>query len=138
MGATTDQLQRLRRMVAEPNAENGYTDNVLRKMLEGYPLPDDSGKLPTDQGWDSTSLDLHAAAGDIWTEKAAAVAADFAFSADGASYSRQQVYEQYNKQARFHNARRAARSERVEVSPKPCSNGWIGKLPEGNYCEVPK
>lgn len=131
MGATSDQIRRLRRMIAEPDAGNGYTDNDLRILLESYPLPDASDLEKGDQGWDSTSLDIHAAAADVWEEKAASVADQFAFTSDGSTYNRQQVYEQYHKQARYHNARRAARSERIARSPKPTlRDGWIGNLPE--------
>lgn len=131
MGATSDQLRRLRRMIAEPDAGNGYTDNDLRKLLESYPLPDASGKEPTDQGWDTTSLDLHAAAADVWEEKAAAQADQFGFSSDGSTYNRQQVYDQYRKQARYHNARRAAGSATIQRSPKSSiREQWIGNLPE--------
>lgn len=129
MTATAEQVAELRRMIAEPD-ETTYTDEDLEALIESHPLVDERGELP--YTWDTSTqpptqddnedwiptYDLHAAAADIWQEKAAVVAEDFDFEADGGRYSRSQVYEQFMKQARYHRSRRAPRTLSVVVYPK--------------------
>lgn len=103
-------------MVNEPTTET-YTDAVLTDYIKSYPLADSDGNLPGDSDWQAT-YDLAAAAADVWEEKAAKIAQDFDFSADGASYSRSQVYENYMKNASHYRARRKPRSIRVRSWPK--------------------
>lgn len=54
---------------------------------------------------DFYSYDLNAAAADGWNEKAAAAAARFSFSADGASFSRSDEYKAYESMARLYGSR---------------------------------
>jgi hypothetical protein len=106
MAATADQVSRLRRMCAEPDITT-YMDSDLAAVIESHPLIDSEGRDPTHGEWVAT-YDLHAAAADVWQEKAANVAAAFDFGADGGDYKRSQMQEQALKQARYHGARAAA------------------------------
>ena len=106
MAATAEQVSRMRRMCAEPEITT-YMDSDLAAVIESHPLTDSEGRDPTHTEWVAT-YDMHAAATDIWQEKAAALASAFDFGADGGTYSRSQLQENALKQARYHNARRAA------------------------------
>ncbi len=120
MAATAEQIARLRRMVAEPTTTT-YSDVAIQAAIERYPLTDANGvdwwewdyttSPPTqsvNDDWVPT-YDLNAAAEEIWTEKAAAIAARHDFSADGASYSRSQAYAHYTRQASIYRSRRSPR-----------------------------
>jgi hypothetical protein len=111
MAVNETQIETLRRLVAEP-AVTTYSDALLQTFIEARAVADARGVEPTkwnystvppteiaNDMWNPT-YDLNAAAADIWEEKAAAVAQDYAFSADGASYSRNQVYDQYSRMAK--------------------------------------
>ena len=123
MSATNAQVTRLRNMTDEPT-EATYTDDDLKEKIEAHPIPDVLGTGPywyqagtppvpqLNQNWIPT-YDLSLTAGEIWEEKAAAVAEDFDFNADRGSYTRSQVYEQYKKEARYYGARRAAGSRNI-------------------------
>jgi len=131
MAATAAMVARLRRMIAEPTTTT-YSDSDLDDWIESYPVADGDYNDPTDADWTAT-YDLHAAASELWSEKAAAVAADFSFSADGGNYSRDQVYAQYMKQTRFHSARRRAGSVRIHSDAGGRdTDAWIGNLSEEN------
>lgn len=137
-------LATLRRMVAEPTSGNGYTDEVLTDYIRRYPLLDERGiapyvldasTTPPGQDWNpawATGWDLNAAAADVWEEKAAAVVANYDFSADGANYRRSQVYEQMMARVRYHRARRAPTSATAHKWPAEGADPrrWIGNLPE--------
>lgn len=143
MSATAAMLSRLRRMVNEPTPDV-YDDTVLREYIERYPLLDVRGKNP--YTWDTSTepptqdaneswiptYDLHAAAANIWSEKAALVAGDFDFASDGSNLSRSQVVEQYMKQMRHHRSRCAITVIEPLASPLPAEDVrvWIGNLPE--------
>ena len=136
MAATAGQIARLRRMVSEPETTT-YSDVVLAEYIERYPLLDERGQEP--YTWDTATqpptqdanedwivtYDLHAAAADVWEEKAAVVAGDFAFSADGGNYSRDQVYQQFMGQCRFHRGRRAPQSMRAHSWPEESGLGRV-------------
>lgn len=128
MAVTAGMVDRLRRMVAEPFATSTYTDDELKLYIAAFPLADDLGRQPTEYGW-TENYDLYAAAYEIWAEKAAAVAQDYNYSADGATLNRQGVYEQYMKQAKYHAARRQPGNTTIFVSPR-ARPVWIGNLPE--------
>lgn len=132
MTATATQIAQVRRMTAEPD-ETTYNDEDVAGYIETYPVIDDNNNIPDDDDWAAT-YDLHAAAGDIWEEKAAAAAGEFDFAADGGNYSRSQKYEQYMKQARWHRARRRVSTLKLIKSPEePVSQRdrpWIANLPE--------
>lgn len=120
MTVTAAQIAQVRRMTAEPTATT-YTDAIITAYIEAYPLTDENGEPPrvdsdTEPGlsmvnpdWTDT-YDLHAAAGDIWDEKASAMAENFDMNADGASLSRSQAYSQAMQQARYHRSRRSPRT----------------------------
>lgn len=122
MSATPDMIAALRRMVNEPTAET-YGSASLAAMIEAYPLPDADDRQPTDVDWTPT-YDLAMAAADVWEEKAAAQAGAFDFDADGASYSRSQVYQQAMDMARRYRARRAARSVFVPAIKDRSDETW--------------
>ena len=129
MSATAAQIARMRRMVNESDSTT-YDDDALTEYIERYPLIDERGEEP--YTWDTATqpptqddnddwiatYDLHAAAADVWEEKAAGVAGDFSFSADGGSYSREQVYQQFMGQCRYHRGRRAPQSMRAFAWPE--------------------
>ena len=142
MSATAAQIARLRRMVAESDATT-YTDSDLTTYIEAYPLVDERGEEaytwdtstepPTQDDNDNwiPTYDLNAAAADIWEEKAATLAQDFDFSADGASFSRSQAYEQMMRSARYYRSRRSAKT--ITQRPEPIRSTdvyWIGNLAE--------
>lgn len=120
MAVTAQQIAQLRRMCALTAGDTTYTDEVLRLAIESFPLPDSAGREPTHADW-SGSYDLNAAASRIWAEKAAALAADYDVSADGADLARSQRYEHARRMSRHCAARRATQVGRVHVAPAPQS-----------------
>ena len=66
------------------------SEAVVGALLDAYPMPDGSGREPTDDDWVGV-WDLNAAAAEGWRMKAGKVAGDFNFSADNASYSKADV-----------------------------------------------
>ena len=144
MAATEAEIARVRRMVNEPTTET-YSDDDIADAIERYPLIDERGAEP--YTWDvSTSpptrdwnedwiptYDLNAAAADLWGEKAAVVAQDYTFSADGGSYSRADVLRQYQERERYYRARRRANTTRMVMSPSPGDAerpGWLINIAE--------
>jgi hypothetical protein len=129
MSATAAMRTQVRAWVNEPTTTT-YTDDEIDVFIERYPVLDEQGTEPYD--WDNSTepptkdenddwfdtYDLHAAATDIWQEKAAIVAQDFDFDADGGSYSRNQVFEQYMRLARYHGARCRAKSITAHKFPE--------------------
>lgn len=144
MAATAAQIAQLRRMVAEPTATT-YSDGVITEYIEAYPLLDERGECPytwdtstepptqeANDTWIST-YDLHAAAADIWDEKAALWADKYNFSADGGNYSRSNVYQQMMGKVRYHRARRATKTMTLVQWPEESNTGtmpWIANLME--------
>lgn len=110
MAATVAQIAQVRRMVNESTADT-YDDAAIAGAIESYAVMDARGVQPLEFAFNTSpptasvnahwipTYDLNAAAAEIWDEKAAAVACNFDFSADGASYSRSQVVAQYSKMA---------------------------------------
>lgn len=143
MTATIRQIEQLRRMTGEITSDN-YTDGELMSVLETYPLMDANGEQPytwssdtppvkeANNAWIPT-YDMHAAAADIWEEKAAVVAGNYDFNADGGNYSRSQAYEHMMAQTRYHRSRRSARTMTARKWPEETASSkfpWIGNLPE--------
>jgi len=146
MAATAAQIAQLRRMVGESDILDPYTDGVLTTYIESYPVMDERGEAP--YTWDTSTepptqdendnwidtYDLHAAAADVWEEKAATVSVDFDFSADGGKYTRSQVYGQYMAAARMHKARRYSKTATLIKWPKEGgavdATPWIINNPE--------
>lgn len=102
MAATAAQIAQVRRMVAEPTTTT-YSDFQIAAFIERYPILDANGEHPL--SWNMAvdpptqsansrwvpSYNLNVAAADIWEEKAAAVAAQFDFSADRSSFTQSQL-----------------------------------------------
>ena len=130
MAATAAMRAEVRRIVDEPTTTT-YDDDLLDSIIEGYPLLDALGTEPQDIDYSTTpptiseadnwipTYDLNAAAQNIWSEKAAAVADEFDFSAVGGNYKRSQKYEDYMKNSRYFGSRRALKSSTVFVYPRP-------------------
>ena len=141
MTATAAQIADVRRMVAEPSIDT-YSDALIADFIESYPHIDEQGEEPFTLSSDTPPVqednddwmptyDLHAAAGDIWEEKAANVAHRVDFAADGGNYSMSNQYLQYMAQARSHRSRRLPSTARMHKSPKEVEPSlWIGNLPE--------
>ena len=127
MAATAEQIARLRRMVAESTATT-YTDAILGQAIERHPLLDDLGREPYELDLDdeltinadwTPTYDLNAAAADVWDEKAAALTAEFDFSAGGQTFNRSQAYAHAEQMARRFRSRRAMRTVRAWPAPRP-------------------
>lgn len=108
-------IQVVRRMTGVTVEE--YSDNNLSSIIERYPLPDANGLFPEEDGW-TPRYDLNAAAADVWAEKAAGLAGQYDFTADGASFERSQAYEQAMQQARYYRSRRALHTVKSQAYPK--------------------
>lgn len=125
-------VARLRRLVAESTVDT-YTDIDLIEYLDRYPLADAAGYAPTDTAW-TGNWDINAAAADIWEEKAALIANNFDFAADGGDYKRSQAYAQAMQTARNFRAKRQTGTLTLIATPKPAAAvsmlGWIGNLAE--------
>lgn len=129
---TGAQIARLRRLVAEPT-DDTYTDNDFSAALQLWPLPDADGLEPDATTW-AGAWDINQAAADIWEEKAAMVAGDFDFAADGGDYKRSQAYAQMTTRARSFRAKRQTGTLVLIAEPKPEGairlEGWLGNLAE--------
>ena len=144
MAATAAQISRLRRMIAEPETTT-YSDEDLAEAIERYPVIDargvetyyyDTSTIPPTQtamdNWLPT-YDLCAAAADLWAEKAATLAADYDFSADGASYSRRQAYDNAMASSAYYRARRSPRALFLRPEPEAAdlaAPSWVGNAAE--------
>lgn len=82
-------LARLASMVAA-DQRPALSPADLQDLLDEYRTADADGAWITDPGWVPT-WDLNGAAAEGWRRKAARVATDFTFSADGASYDKGEV-----------------------------------------------
>jgi hypothetical protein len=126
-------------MVNEPDATT-YDDDALTEYIEAYPLIDERGEEP--YTWDTSTqpptkdnnedwiptYDLNAAAADIWDEKAATVAEDWDYEADGGRHKRSQVYQAYQERARYYRSRRSPLSVSEVQWPKESGStqlDWI-------------
>lgn len=140
---TDAQVAQLRRMVGEPTTDT-YSDATLITYIETYPHLDEQGEEPytlssdtpptqeANDNWIPT-YDLHAAAADIFEEKAGASASKVNFRADGGDYSMSNQYEQYMKSARYHRSRRMPTSVRMRQFPVEdgsADQSWIANLAE--------
>jgi hypothetical protein len=133
MSATAEQIAQMRRLIAEPT-DATYTDAMIVQAIEARPVRDAAGQDPLVWSYLTTpatqiantywtpTYSLYAAAADIWDEKAAAVACDFDFSADGASYDRAKVFEQYTKMAKRFRGRAGFGSARLVSSQREIDN----------------
>ena len=134
MAATAAEIARVRRMVAEPTTAT-YSDTIISDTILRYPVPDAAGVYPVDEDgvaepdWVAT-YDLNAAAAEIFTEKAAALASGYDFSADGATFHRSQALANAQKMASYYASRRYAKGVRLkaEINPGVESSTWIFNL----------
>lgn len=116
----SEEIGKLRRMTGETNTTT-YSDAEMLTYIEAHPLMDENGEAPrvasttvpgemmVNPDWTAT-YDLHAAAADIWQEKAANLSPNYDFDADGGSYSRSQGWEHAMAMIRFHMARRSPKT----------------------------
>lgn len=134
---SSSDIARVRRLAAEPT-DATYTDAIITEYLERFPLRDAENNTPDEDDW-TGNWDVYAAAGDIWEEKAAAYVGGFDFSADGASFSRSQVYEQMMGQARRCRAYASAASFSIKIFPinesgySTVDPTYVGNLSEEDY-----
>lgn len=144
MASTNDQKAEVRRMCALADDDATYTGTLVGTIIEGYPLPDQNGTMPTylnystnpptvteNEAWIPT-YDLNAAAAKIWGEKAAALAAEFDFETNDQRFDRSQKHLQALRMQRLYASRRAPTSVTVygqayKGTDQPV---WIGNLPE--------
>ena len=149
MSVTAAQIAQMRRMVAEPTATT-YSDDLLEDIIELYPTIDELGTMPyyyvqssgtptkTDNDNWIPTYNLNAAAAQIWDEKAAAIANQYDFKADGGDYSRSQAFKHATEQAKYYRSRRGLTTFTLYKSPKESASGslnqesWIGNLPESD------
>lgn len=125
-------IDQLRRMVAEPTQDT-YTDGLLSAFLARYPLPDASGYAPTHPAW-AGAWDANQAAAAVWEEKAATLAGNYDFAADGGRYQRSQAHAQALQMARMYRGRRSTSALVLKVQPRPKDAPglmeWLGNAPE--------
>jgi hypothetical protein len=121
MTVSAADIAAIRRMTAVTNTE--YSDDEVTDIVERYPVADAAGNFPTtpdgevNADW-TPRYDLHAAAADIWDEKASSLAARYDFTADGSTYHRSQAYNQAMQQARWHRSRRMIGTHRMVAYPR--------------------
>ena len=140
MAATAAQIAELRRMIAEPT-DTTYSDDTLQAYIEARPTLDVNGQesgywlLTVPPTWTLyptwiPTYDLAAAAATLWGEKAAVLAGDFDFSADGGNYTRSQAYEQAMSQARYWGSRQAPGTITLATWPRPAAAETVINLAE--------
>lgn len=117
-------------MVAEPGTAT-YTDSLLVTAISNYPLPDVAGQWPllttgsANTAWTAT-YDLAATAADIWTEKATNYVGNYDFTADGATFHKQQQYQNATKEARYWSSRRSMGThEMVQYPPRANTDAFV-------------
>lgn len=141
MTATEPQIDKVRRMTAERTLDN-YQDAEIAATIEDFPLLDINGNekyllsaavppaLVVNPDWIPT-YDLNAAAAEIWKEKAAEVSRLHDFDADGGSFDRSKIYEQYMANVRYYRSQRVPATTTLKKFPKEVDpRTWIGNLPE--------
>lgn len=117
MAATPEQVADLRRMAAEQHDTTAYSDDALARIIERHPGDAVLAASAALTGAVYIDYDLNLAAADVWDEKAAAAARYFAFSDAGASYQRNQQYDQARQQAALYRSKRRPRSHTLRKEP---------------------
>lgn len=125
-------IARLRRMTNEPD-ETTYTDEIMTDYIMSWPVTDDEGRSSGEDNW-TEAYDLHAAAADIWEEKAATLFASHDFSADSSSFSANQMYTNAKEMAEHHRARKKPTSKKVVKRPVETNTGSL--LYNGIYANI--
>jgi hypothetical protein len=120
-----------------------YLDAAIQAYIEEYPTVDERGIDPywwnsattpptktMNTGWIPT-YDLHAAAADIWEQKAATLSASVDTSSPAGAKTNSQLYEQAMKLARFHKSQRNPRTIAQRMKPDiHLTSEVIGNLAE--------
>ena len=119
-GIVFDDLYRMLAAESEP----ALSLDDIHALLRAHRIADRHGVAPIDINWEPT-YDLNAAAAEGWRRKAALVADRFAFSADGATYNRDQLYKHCMEQSRRYSAR-AVRT--LDTSPYADEPQYYGGL----------
>jgi len=96
----TAEIDLIRQMTAEDSEYSEFTDEAISLMLE------------------YCEDDINRTAALIWDLKAADVAKNMDFSADGADFSASQVYEHYREMARYYRSLRKAGTVELEKYPR--------------------
>jgi len=143
---TAAQLAQLRRMVGEL-LPSTYDDATIQSYIEAHALLDQQGEEPyeldestppvlvANEEWMPT-YDLNAAAADIWDEKLTTLIGGgdmMDFSADGSSFRRSQVVDQYKERVRYFRSRTSSKTATLHKFPEETSVRdfpWIVNLPE--------
>lgn len=122
-------------MIAESGTAT-YSDDLLGSVIIRYPLADAAGEWPlltsgsANTDWVAT-YDLANAAADVWSEKATNLVDNFDFTADGATFNKEQQLRNYERQVRQWRSRRAPGTHELRQYPAPrVLDEWIGNLPE--------
>ena len=142
MSVTAAMIARLRLIVNEPTDGGNYTDALMTAHISRYPCLDERGEKPytftsdtppaqdANENWIPT-YDIYRAGADIWQQKASAVADQFKFGSDDQSFERNQIQEQYLKQARFCLSRSRPTTMTAEISTEAHDpEWWVINLPE--------
>ena len=133
MAASAALVAQLRRMVAELGVTT-YSDSDLEDIIERYPLEDARGEAPwvestvipgtleENEDWTAT-YDLHAAAADVWQEKAVLALSFDEDSLESIERAKTQKerHELAMEQTRYHRSRRAITT--VTLRPEPLYQG---------------
>jgi len=124
MAVSFDDIKRLRIMVAE-SSESVYTNSDLEDRIEATACTDVNGKDPDDDDWVAT-YNIFKVASEIFLEKAANVADEFDFNADGGSFNRSQKQQMYLRQASYYESRSKALSLQMLQTPLThlTAGGW--------------
>lgn len=101
----------------------------LADLVDRYAMADRYGVFPTDtDNWEPT-WNLNAAAAEGWRLKAAKVAGDFNFSADGASYSKADVLAHcLDMEAKFASLSHGTLQTAAHFDALRLPDGWDGNL----------
>jgi hypothetical protein len=115
MAATQGDIDRVRLSIAVPSGQEAvFTDALLQGFIEEHPVRDSAGLEPAASAWEPT-YDLNAATSDLWGLIAVNLSTLYDFSADGASFTRSQAFENARRMGRYFNSRRRATS--VAITP---------------------
>lgn len=93
--ADTPAQTRLKAQTAAASAPT-LTDDEITALLSLASLADSAGLAPSASGWTPT-YDFNRAAAEGWRWKAAKAAAGYGFTADGATYQREQIMDHCTK-----------------------------------------
>jgi hypothetical protein len=108
-------------------ADRMITDARLDEIAgEVALLKDDDGYAPTDDLY-TTTVDIYRAAAECWREKAGMVADGYDFKAEGASFTRSQMFQHYLEQASRYAAMAGSLTMSVGRPVDPgdeTSNAW--------------